>query len=78
VVGLPLGGPATHFGERMAQRLIEMKFIAYFEKHKPGDVEAVTRGQAAIWEALGVAIRVRPPHSNTKPIGPKHTVTKGE
>jgi len=55
-----------------------MRFIDYFEQYKPGDVVTVSRGQAAIWEALGVAIRATPPHSKNKPITRNHAVTKGE
>ena len=61
----------------MEQRLIEMRFIEYWQSYKPGDVVAVTRGQAAIWEAKGVAVRVRAAHDSTKPIDHRHTVTKG-
>jgi hypothetical protein len=56
--------------------LIEMRFIVSWNGHSVGDVVAVSRAHAGLLEAKAVAVRVRKPHDNRKPIDSRHTVTK--
>ena len=56
--------------------LIDMRFIKNWDGHKLNEIIAVTKANAGILEAQGVAVRVQPSHAKRKPITSAHTVTK--